>query len=70
MFQPGTFLFCVFSCSKIFLLAYKHAVLCRSGCSTVIVMLTFVYIFTKSFSVLFHLFIQHYNLEMNCYSYY
>ena len=33
-------------------------------------MLTFVYIFTKSFSVLFHLFIQHYNLEMNCYSYY
>ena len=70
MFQPGTFLFCVFSCSKIFLLAYKYAVLCRSGCSTVIVMLTFVYIFTKSLVTLLCLFIQHYNLDMNCYSRY
>lgn len=33
-------------------------------------MLTFVYIFTKSLIALLCLFIQHYNLGVNCYSHY
>ena len=60
----------MFLCKSLFWPSLQAGYFVLRSVFNVIVMLNFMYIFTKATDVTFHLFIHYYDLGVNCYSNY
>ena len=69
-FGQTPFFFCAFLCKALFWPPLQTGYFVLRSVLSIIVMLNFMYIFTKATDVAFHLFIHGYDLDVNCYSNY